>query len=178
MTEEKDPKILFLCYGNPSRGDDGLGPAFADRLARSAAAGVALEVDYQLGLEHVAQVMDYDLVVFADAAVRGPSPFELRRVDPRSALSFSSHSLTPEQVLGLAREVFGKKPSGYVLAIRGYCFEPFREGLTDEALSNLEAAATFVEGWLRDGLRVGDPATGSGKLGERQVGDPGRYWQC
>ncbi|GAB4231740.1 MAG: hypothetical protein Kow00109_04020 [Acidobacteriota bacterium] len=152
------PRILCLCYGNPSRGDDGLGPAMGQALEEAAFPGVTVEVDYQLGVEHAMAVAEHDVVLFIDAAARGAAPFEVRRVEPRAVLSFSSHSLTPEQVLGLAAEVFGAAVPGFVVAIRGYHFGEFREELSDEARENLEAALAYTRRILHDW--VNGPADG------------------
>lgn len=143
------PRILCLCYGNPSRGDDGLGPAAGQALEEMALPGVTVELDYQLGVEHAMAVAEHDLVLFIDAAARGAAPFEVRRVEPKAVLSFSSHSLTPEQVLGLAEGVFGAAVPGYVVAIRGYHFGEFCEELSEEARENLNAALEYTRRILR-----------------------------
>jgi hydrogenase maturation protease len=133
-------RVLVIGYGNPARGDDGLGPALADRLERMALPGVTVEADYQLSIEHAALAAEHDIVVFADAAAAGEAPFTFARLAPACEESFSTHAVTPGQVLGLAGSCFGAVPRGYVLAIRGRALEGFAEGLTREARAGLEAA--------------------------------------
>ena len=42
----------------PGRGDDGLGPAFAERIAARGLRGLPVDIDYQLTVEHALQVAD------------------------------------------------------------------------------------------------------------------------
>lgn len=137
-------RILFLCYGNPARLDDALGPAFASQLERTAASDVDLEVDYQLNVEHALEVADHDCVVFVDAALDGPEPFSFRRIAPRFETTFTTHSVRPEYLMGLASALFSSGAEGYTLGIRGYQFGDFGENLSDEARKNLDAALDFV----------------------------------
>jgi hydrogenase maturation protease len=141
--------VLVIGYGNPGRRDDGLGPALAAAVERLGIAGVKVDSDYQLTVEDAAAVAEHDLVLFADAACSGAGPFALRRVEPGSAVTFSSHSVQPDGVLALARDLFGATPSAYLLTIRGYAFNEFGEGLSEEAQANLAAAIGFIEPVLR-----------------------------
>jgi hydrogenase maturation protease len=99
--------------------------------------GVTVETDYQLHVEHAADAAEYDVVIFADADVEGAGPFRFRRLEPKTELSFTSHSVSPAGVLGLARELFSARSRGYVLGIRGHAFGEFAEGLSEEARRNL-----------------------------------------
>jgi hydrogenase maturation protease len=145
------PKILILAYGNPGRRDDGLGPALAAALEDLHLPGVTIDADYQLTVEDAAAVAAHEVVVFVDADCRGPKPFSFRRIGPEASVSFSSHSISPQGVLGLAQELFGGAPPGYLLGIRGYEFNEFGEGLSAPARSNLAAALEFIEPLLREG---------------------------
>jgi len=46
--------ILVYGYGNPGRGDDGLGPALVEALELLGATGLDCESDYQLAIEDAA----------------------------------------------------------------------------------------------------------------------------
>ncbi len=144
------PRILVIGYGNPGRRDDGLGPALAAALEELALPGVTVDVDYQLTVEHAAAVAQHDVVVFADAAVRGAEPFEFRPLAPGEPATFSTHSVSPAGVLALARQCFQARTQGYVLALRGYEFNEFGEGLSPQAQTNLTAALEFIQTFLRD----------------------------
>ena len=159
----KAPRFLVIGYGNPGRFDDGLGPALAARLEDLASETITIDSDYQLQVEYAEDVSRYDVVVFADAAVSGPEPFYVSEIEPRPTLSFSSHSLGPSEVLGLAQMLFRAKTRGFVLGIRGYQFDSFSERLSESAQANLAAAQSFLESVLSSGniqeLESGDSAS-------------------
>lgn len=144
--------MLVIGFGNPGRLDDGLGPAVAEGIGAQALPGVTADADYQLQVEDAAAVAAHDVVIFADAAVSGREPFSFRPTQARTDASFTTHSLAPEAVLGLAREMFGAQAEAYTLAIRGYAFNEFGEGLSEKAAANRDAALRFMEGVIRSDL--------------------------
>jgi hydrogenase maturation protease len=141
---EKRETVLLLGYGNPGRLDDGLGPALAAQVESLALPGVTVQADYQLCLEDSDAAARHDVVIFADAATSGAEPFSFQRVEPASALGFSTHALQPEAVLGFAWQLFGARTAGYTLGIRGYAFNEYGESLTDQGRANLAAAVAFI----------------------------------
>ena len=153
-------RILLIGYGNPGRLDDGLGPAFAEAVQALRLPGVAVESDYQLTVEDAAQVAEHDVVVFADAAVRGAEPFFFRRVTPGQDMSFSTHAVEPEAVLALAERLFHARPEAYALGIRGYQFDAFGEEISERARRNLDHAADFFRALVAEGDFAGaaDPS--------------------
>lgn len=141
--------ILVLGYGNPGRLDDGLGPAFAERIQLLDLPDVTVESNYQLNVEDAELVSHFDVVVFADASVDAEAPFELKLMHPKPpVVGFSSHSITAESLLGLAGELFNVSPQTYAMAIRGYDFNEFGEFLSDTASENLAAAVDCFEKWV------------------------------
>ncbi len=151
MTGDKTVRTLVIGYGNPGRLDDGLGPAFAERIQALAIPGVTVDADYQLTIEDAAALAQHDLILFADASVEGPSPFALQPLEAQPAgLGFSSHSLSAGALLGLAKELFGASPHAYLLGIRGYEFNDFGERLSEQAQANLDAAVAHLEPLLRN----------------------------
>ena len=145
------PKVLFIGYGNPGRLDDGLGPALAARIEALALKGMTVEADYQLAVEDAFDVSMHDIVIFADAAVRGRAPFFFKEIHPRSPLSLGSHSVSPEAVLFFAERLFHSKARAYVLGIRGYEFNGYDESLSERAGENLEEAFQFVATLVQSG---------------------------
>ena len=135
-----DKKILVIGYGNPGRLDDGLGPALVSLLEERAAPGFALDSNYQLTVEDSATVSGYETVIFADASLGGPEPFEFREIFPRPELNHTTHVIAPEAVLALSQKLFNRCPKAYLLSIRGYEFDGFGERLSDRAQTNLQAA--------------------------------------
>jgi len=144
----------LIGYGNPGRLDDGLGPALAEAVEALELPGVSVDSDYQLTVEHAHAVALHDVVVFADAAVSGREPFSFNRLEPaeNAGPAFSSHGVEPDEVLGLARYLFGGQTKGYMLGIRGYQFNEFGEQLSQEAKANLAEAVRFIEGIISHNL--------------------------
>jgi hydrogenase maturation protease len=145
-------RVLILACGNPSRGDDALGSLLIERLESwpKPIPGLALDLvtDFQLQIEHALDLIGCDLVVFADAALVGPEPFDFTPVVADSVDSFTTHAMSPGAVLRVYRQVTGREPPEcWLLAIRGYRFE-MGEGLSGGAQANLDAALAFLLGRL------------------------------
>ncbi len=143
-------RVLVIGYGNPGRQDDGLGPACAEALQAMDLPGVTVDSDYQLTVEDAAQVAAHERAIFVDAAVQGPEPFAWQPIPPSEAASFTTHSVEPGAIVTLARDLFGWVPQAYVLAIRGYRFNEFGEGLSDQARQNLAAAIAFLRSCVQE----------------------------
>jgi hydrogenase maturation protease len=137
-------RILVIGYGNPGRRDDGVGPILAERLESMRLPGVVVESDYQLNVEHAALVAEHELVVFADASVDADSPYYFRRIGAVPAERYSSHSVTPGEVLLLAKSCFNAVPEAYLLGIRAHVVDEFGEGLSAEAEAGLNSALQFL----------------------------------
>jgi len=158
------PRILILAWGNPGRRDDGLGPAAAAALEALDVPGLKVACDYQLTVEDVAAIAESDVVIFVDAAIAGPEPFSFQRVTPGEGSSFSTHSVTPSQVLTLAADLFGARPAAWLLGIRGYEFDEFGESLSPAAQKNLAAAVGFLRNMVERGDFYGAAAASEAAL--------------
>lgn len=162
--------ILVLGYGNPARGDDGLGPALAQRIDDQAPHGVDAMWDYQPAVEHAADIAARPVVIFADASAGASEPFSVRRLRPRATHEFTTHALPPEAVLSLAHDALGWRGTAYLLALRGYSFRAFDETLSAGARENLRTAVVrvmdaIVRGRLAD-LPTDPPTDRSDRGGE------------
>lgn len=150
MPEGRCGKILVLGYGNPGMGDDGLGPALAEKIESLDLAGVTVDAAYQLNIEDAAAVAEHDLVIFVDAAAAGSEPFSARRLTPAADITFTSHLVSAESILAISQEAFGKVPECWLIGIRGYEFDLY-EVFSEKAENNLTAAFSFItrkiEGW-------------------------------
>jgi len=141
---------LVFGVGNPSRGDDALGPAFVERaqllLAPDVREGrLELLTDFQLQIEHALDLKGRQHVVFVDASLRARAPFEYTRLAPARDATHTTHAMSPEAVLDTYREIVGPPPDSWLLAIRGERFE-LGEELSPAARANLEAALAFFVG--------------------------------
>lgn len=132
--------ILIIGIGNPSRGDDALGPLCIDQLEAMRLPQVELLTDFQLQVEFALDLAGRREVVFIDAAASGPEPYEWRPVGSASGLGHTSHAISPEAVVAACARVGVQPPEqAHVLAIRGYGFE-LGEELSLQAESNFRAA--------------------------------------
>jgi hydrogenase maturation protease len=141
---KRPDRILVIGYGNPGRGDDGLGPEFAAAVDHLELRHLDVECAFQLTVEHSLDVADHDVVLFVDAASTGPAPFTLCRARPQPSWSVSTHRVEPATVLALAVHIFDAQTEGYLLGIRGYEFGGFKDGLSPRAKANLAEALDFL----------------------------------
>jgi len=147
-------RILVIGFGNPGRGDDGLGPALAERLEALHLPGVTVESDYQLAVEHASLAAEHEIVVFVDAALDAGGPFYFRPLTAApSPPGFTSHGISPAEVLYLANVCYAASPAGYLLGIRARDIEAFREGLTSGAEQDLAQALEHLKGFIASGRR-------------------------
>ncbi|MEW5769178.1 MAG: hydrogenase maturation protease [Pseudomonadota bacterium] len=145
---EGEGACLVIGIGNPSRGDDALGPLCIERLAALNLPGVELLTDFQLQVEYALDLAGRREVVFVDAAESGPEPYDFRVATPCEGLAHTSHALAPEAVLAACARIGVTPPeAAYVLAIRGQAFE-LGEGLSEAAARNLEAALDLLRAKL------------------------------
>lgn len=141
--------LLILAIGNPSRGDDALGPLFLERLAAQQEQSgdwndIELLTDFQLQIEHAVDLENRELVLFVDASVSCPPPFQFTRLQPARDTSYTSHALTPAAVLHVYEQINSMPaPPAFLLAIRGEHFE-LGESLGMAAAENLRAALKYV----------------------------------
>lgn len=142
--------LLVLCYGNPGRGDDGLGPAFAKRLEAQQPPGLKVLTEFQLKVEHAIDAADAEQVVFVDATLDRRTPFTFAECTPDETGNVSSHRISPGMVLALAQLHFGSTPRAHVLGIAGAEFDHLHEGLSLGAQQNLDHAERFFRGWLTE----------------------------
>ena len=145
--------LLIFAWGNPSRGDDALGPALVERL-EAARPGhpewgeVALLTDFQLQPEHALDLDGCARVLFVDASVSCVPPYVFDRLQPVRDFGYTTHAMKPEALLAVFRQVTGREPPpAWLLTIRGFSFE-LGEPISAGAQAHLEAAAAFLESFL------------------------------
>jgi hydrogenase maturation protease len=135
---------LIFTWGNPSRGDDAIGPEIYDRLKDAALAGVECQTDFQLQIEHVIDMENRDRVLFIDASVSAKAPFEFNRIYAEQDDSYTTHAMSPQSLLAVFEKV-NKQPAPpcYLLSIRGYVFG-LGLPLSDKANNNIDEADIFI----------------------------------
>ena len=122
LRQPANPDLIFT-WGNPSRGDDALGPALYELLQQENLSGVDVLTDFQLQIEHSIDLEGRKRVLFVDASTSAEAPFELSRVQPEQDASYTTHAMSPQALLSVYQQVNGSKPPpAWLLSIRGYKF--------------------------------------------------------
>ncbi|MBI4756595.1 MAG: hydrogenase maturation protease [Betaproteobacteria bacterium] len=146
------PTLVFG-WGNPSRGDDALGPLFVERIQTLAAqhpewGAVECLTDFQLQVEHALDLQGRARVLFVDASVEAEAPFTLEAIGAAHDATFSTHAMSPRAVLQVLCEVTDEDPPPtWLLAIRGESFE-LGDGLSPAAAAHFDAALVWVTVWM------------------------------
>ena len=143
------PTLVFG-WGNPSRGDDALGPLFVERLRATLGPDVEVDLldDYQLQIEHALDLVGRRRVLFVDASLEARAPYELTQPRALRDASFTSHALSPRALLQVFHDLQGEPPPPCtLLAIKGERFE-LGEPPSAAALTHLDAALLWAQAWL------------------------------
>jgi len=141
------PTLVFG-WGNPSRGDDALGPLFIDRIAALQLPGVECLTDFQLQVEHALDLENRRRILFIDASIDATAPFAVTVLEAARDASFTTHAMTPEAVMHVYVELHDEAPPPCtLLAIRGERFE-LGEAISPAAAGHLDAALAWARTWL------------------------------
>ena len=142
--------VLIFGWGNPSRGDDALGPLFIDRIDALQLPGVECLTDFQLQVEHALDLEGRKRILFVDASLDAPAPFAVSMLEAARDSSFTTHAMTPEAVMHVYAELHDEAPPPCtLLAIRGERFE-LGEEVSPAAASHLDAALAWARAWLAE----------------------------
>ena len=116
-------RTLVIGIGNPLAGDDGAGPAVAERLEDTP--GVIVRMSHQLIPELAEDVAAADRVVFVDAARGGR--LTVTRLGPSPDAPETgplTHVIGAETVIALAHSLYGRVPTAYLVRVPGSDFRP------------------------------------------------------
>ncbi|WP_241086197.1 hydrogenase maturation protease [Candidatus Vondammii sp. HM_W22] len=152
--EANNKPVAILGYGNPSRGDDALGPEFLRLLElerqKGGVPGLFTGItDFQLQIEHALDLVNRELILFVDASTNASAPFEFSRLKASRDESYSSHAISPAAVLAVFEQIHNTPaPAAYLLAIRG---DEFKLGspIGTAAEANLKNAIAFSKKLLQ-----------------------------
>ena len=137
---------LIVGYGNPLRGDDGVGWKVAQRLQDLLPPErVTVRTCVQLVPELAADVSEFDFVVFIDACAGKPAGIVTWEwVEPASlGKTTVSHHCTPVTVLTYAQRLFGRAPRALLVSLTGADFG-YREGLSAAVAAAVPVAVALV----------------------------------
>lgn len=154
--------VLVLAVGNPSRGDDALGPRLAERLeewlVQEGIGGVEVLSDMQLNIETALDLQDRSRVLVIDASASGDLPYACTPVRASHDASYSTHSVSPQAILQVYLDLgLPEPPRTELLAVRGASFE-LGEALSPAGRRHLELTWVFLQDWCREAAGVTLPA--------------------
>lgn len=151
-------KLLIYAIGNPGRRDDGLAHVLQQQLVQQAAAESWEDTDfasgYQLNIEDIALLSQYDAVLITDASTVGQH-CQLEQVQADAArVEFTMHAVSPGWLIAAGQELCARMPEVFVLHLPGSEWQ-LEEGLSAAALSQLPEAMDRVLEWRRQQLSGG-----------------------
>jgi hydrogenase maturation protease len=137
-------RVLVIAYGNTLCSDDGAAWRVAEEIRRSLPA-IAIFCVHQLTPELAEDASRAGTVIFLDAA-RSGEPGEVR-CQPVSADRLAktfSHTLGPEQMLTICKQLYGAEPHGFLVSIAGECFD-HGEALSPRVTAALPQVVAMVK---------------------------------
>ena len=139
------PGTLIIGYGNPLRGDDGLGWQVASELARCVGPLIGVVAVQQLTPELAEPVSNADLVIFVDACCDGePGSWRCESIRPGSENSLAyAHCFTPASLLGYARAIFNANPAALLISAAVGSFD-YSEALTPSVAAVVPQIVLFI----------------------------------
>jgi hydrogenase maturation protease len=163
-------RIVVFGYGNPLRGDDGVGWRVAEAVGEEWGGQVLVRTGQQPVPEWVEDLGHADVAYFVDASLVVATP-ELQLVSTAVDTGpVESHGLNPAQLMGLARAVHGRSPRAFALHVPAVDFD-FGDSLSPVAVDGFRAAVRLLDahiaswttpkGWSQDHPdRCGPAVTG------------------
>jgi hydrogenase maturation protease len=120
-------RTLVIGYGNPLRGDDGLGWRVVERLAEMADPSATTMAVHQLTPELAEPISAVDVVIFVDACCDGsPGSWRCDSIGPSTATPATNsfgHHFTPEALLSYAAAVFQARPQSLLISAAAESFD-------------------------------------------------------
>lgn len=139
--------LLIIAYGNPLRGDDGVGWQVAELLIHKRwAEEVPILTRHQLTPELAERISEAARVIFVDAhAGICPGEIQTRRIIADAEFSGAfTHHLTPESLLAAAHEFYGRCPDAWLFSVTGGSFA-LQETLSPAVMASLPHLLSEIE---------------------------------
>jgi hydrogenase maturation protease len=143
--------LLVIGFGNTLRSDDAAGPLVAGRIGALRLPGIrALECSL-LTPELAAELAGVIAVVFVDATAADTGKVALVRIAPGAASQVATHSVNPQTLLAMARDLYGNAPAAWLLKVpaenfaHGEKLSPLTQRGIEEAITEIRA---LVAQWM------------------------------
>ena len=143
-------RLILFAYGNPSRGDDALGPEFLRRIGEESVfhkghSRSKRVTGFQLQIEHAEDLLHHDLALFIDANIAIRTPFSFSMLSPQRDTSYTSHAMSPAAVLHVFEQAYDRAPPpAFMLSIRGENFA-LEQPMSAKGKENLDASVNFAK---------------------------------
>ncbi len=120
--------VLVIGYGNPLRGDDGVGCLVAEEVAKhifDPESKVKVVACHQLNPELAEAVAETRAVIFVAASVElSPGEVKVTNITPdRFSPANITHQMKPSALLATASELFGQAPPAKAVVIGAMSFD-------------------------------------------------------
>jgi hydrogenase maturation protease len=156
-------RILIIGYGNVDRQDDGVAwhvlTGLAANLGRATdleagegfqSLGASPDLLFQLQLvpELAETIAKYDRVCFIDAHTGNiAEDLHIEALEATYQASVFTHHMTPQTCLALAQNLYGNRPTAWLVSIRGYEFE-FDRSLSYRTQQYANQAIELILRWI------------------------------
>jgi hydrogenase maturation protease len=148
-------KALVVGFGNPLRGDDGLGQIAAAMLAAAPPDGAEVRACHQLTPELAERLAGVDLAVFIDAAAGAVAgSIAVEPVEPAAARIGLDHHVDAGMLLTLAERLYGRAPAAFLVRVGAASFTLGAE-LSEPVRAALPAVLATVARLVRARLIAG-----------------------
>jgi len=141
-------RILITAIGNRSRGDDGVAPLLLDRIAGKLQSidGVSFVTEevYQLQPEYIYDIEAADAWLLLDAGQGLATATSLCAIQVNRAARVGTHTLSPDNLLGLYQNLLQKSPPPARLLTLNASEFGFTETLSATSRRAIEQAEVFL----------------------------------
>lgn len=140
---------LVIGYGNPLRGDDGVGQRVAETVAQWQVETVEVIAVHQLTPDLAASIAQVQRVIFVDAIPTSDptATLHIQPLTPEATQSWSGHHAHPRSLLALTEALYGATPAAYWLLIPAIDVG-FGETLSATAQAGVEQALVVIQRWV------------------------------
>jgi hydrogenase maturation protease len=143
-------KVLIIGYGNPLRGDDGVGQIVAEAVRAHDLADATIIACHQLTPELAEAVAQSEISVFIDAAADiPPGQIIINQLIDETAPTSLGHHLDPGALVLFARRLYGAAPKTFLVKVGAETFE-FGEKLSETVQNAVPAVVAAVIRLIRD----------------------------
>jgi hydrogenase maturation protease len=145
--------VLIIGYGNPLRGDDGIGWQVVEQLAKLAGDSTKVLAVHQLTPELAEPISEANVVIFIDACYEGqPGSWTCETIHPDpKPLDAYTHYFTPINLLSHAQAMYGASPKALLISVPGSSFACGQE-LSPRVEAIVPEIVAGVQEWWNAGV--------------------------